>query len=218
MKYSNRLVCVAAILSLSILACSLSDITSGVTGGDSNQVLFQDDFSDPESGWQILREGQDVIDFENGGFRIFINETQFDYWSTPGLNFTDVHIEVDVTKIAGPDDNDFGILCRYRDENHFYGALISSDGYYGISKMKDGEHTILGAEGMEFSDTIQTGSTTNRIGADCIGNRIVLYVNGEKLAEIEDDEYGSGDIGLVAGTFETPGVDVVFDNVIVSRP
>ena len=32
----------------------------------------------------------------------------------------------------GPDDNDFGIICRYIDDNQFYYAIISSDGYYGI--------------------------------------------------------------------------------------
>jgi len=214
-----QLALLTAVLALSILGCALGNPTDGnTTTGEPNRVLFQDDFSDDKSGWKTLREGQGIIDYENGGFRIFVPETKIDYWTVAGLNFGDVHIETDVTKTGGPDDNDFGIICRYQDEENFYGLLISSDGYYGVSKMKNGEHNIVGSDGMQFSDTIRTGATTNRIGADCIGKRIVLYINGELLVEVEDGDFQSGDIGLMAGTFDSAGVDILFDNLVVTKP
>jgi hypothetical protein len=70
---------------------------------------------------------------------------------------------------------------------------------------------------MQYSDLILPGAATNRIGADCIGSRLVLYVNGEELLQIEDSEFTDGDIGLLAGTFDSPGVDIVFDNLVVTR-
>ncbi len=218
MKIFLRLLALSC-LSLIFTACAYT----AELGGDastkaSNPVLFQDDFSDTAGGWTTLQSDNKLIAYDRGGLRFFMNERQFDYWSRPGLRFSDVHIEVDATKHAGPDDNDFGIICRYQDENNFYSLLVSSDGYYGISKMKNGEHSLVGAEGMRVSETINKGDATNRIAADCSGDTLRLTVNGKKLIEVKDSDFTSGDIGLIAGTGEQAGVDVVFDNLIVTKP
>jgi hypothetical protein len=216
----KRYLVIGVCLSLVIFGCSIASGAGSnepkVTPTTSN-VLFQDDFSDQDSGWNTSSDELGSVEYEDGGFRFFVNEVQFDYWSVPDLNFSDVHIEVDGKKAGGPDDNDFGVICRYQDEKNFYAFLISSDGYYGISKMKEGEHNVIGTDGMQYSDLILPGAATNRIGADCIGSRLVLYVNGEELLQIEDSEFTDGDIGLLAGTFDSPGVDIVFDNLVVTR-
>jgi len=209
-----------AVLSLVLFGCALTSAVGSNQAKETpvnSNILFQDDFSDEDSGWNTSTDEYGSVEYADGGFRFFVNETQYDYWSIPNLDFTDVHIEVDGKKLAGPDDNDFGIICRYQDEQNFYAFLISSDGYYGISKMQDGEHNVIGTDGMQYTDLIRTGSATNRIGADCIGSRLVLYVNGDELLEIEDADFSKGDIGLLAGTFDSPGVDILFDNLVVTR-
>jgi hypothetical protein len=35
---------------------------------------------------------------------------------------------------------------------------------------------------------------------------------------VEDDTYASGDVGLIAGTFDEPGTDIRFDDFVVYRP
>ncbi len=206
-------------LILAILGCSTGSIqTTGSPPANGNQVLFQDDFSDPASGWATVRETDQVMAYEDGGFRIWVNQPNFDYWSVPGLRFTDVQIEVDIQKIGGPDDNDIGVICRYKNSDNFYGFLISSDGYYGISERQNGEHQVIGMDGMKHSSAIQTGSAKNHIRADCIGNTLTLYVNGVKLVQVEDSSLAVGDVGLLAGTFDEPGVDILFDNFMVKKP
>ncbi len=220
MNKSFRLLSLIALLALISFACAFSPQAllagSGPTATTSN-ILFQDDFSKTTGGWDTLSD-IGLIGYENNAFHFWVNETSMDYWSTPGLNFTDVHIEVDATMKDGPEDNDFGVLCRYQDANNFYGLLISSDGYYGISKMKDGNHAIIEPSGMQFSDVIRTGKVTNRIQADCIGDTLTLSVNGHKMQEIQDADFTSGDVGLLAGTFDIAGTDIYFDNFIVERP
>jgi len=209
------------ILALASLACNLgaqADPTAVTPTQAPSNILFQDDFSDPKSGWHTLRDGDQLIDYEQDGLRFYVTETQFDFWSIPSLSFEDVHIDVIAVKLGGPDDNDFGVICRYQDEEHFYGFLISSDGYFGISKMVDGEHTLLGSEEMQPTDAINPGAASNAIAVDCIGDKLSLTVNGTKLLEVEDSDYTRGDIGLLAGTFDSPGVDILFDNFIVTRP
>ncbi|NIV31815.1 MAG: hypothetical protein GWN58_20710 [Anaerolineae bacterium] len=47
---------------------------------------------------------------------------------------------------------------------------------------------------------------------------MTFAVNGVQLAQVEDSSYSRGDIGLYAGTFFEPDVEVQFDNLRVERP
>lgn len=109
-------------------------------------ILFSDDFSDPPSGWGIWTRDGASVDYYEEGLRIQVSEPQYDFWSVAGLNFEDVIIEVDATTLGGPDDNDFGIICRYQDKDNFYMLVVSSDGYYGIAKMRGGQYSMIGAQ------------------------------------------------------------------------
>jgi len=71
---------------------------------------------------------------------------------------------------------------------------------------------------MPPSEIILKGDATNHLRADCIGSKLSLYVNGEFLAQSEDSEFTSGDVGVMAGTLESPGTDIRFDNFVVSKP
>ena len=204
---------------IATLACSTGTLNGGTPAPTKyNAVLFQDDFSDPTSGWAIVHESNQIMDYYEGRFRIWVNQTNFDVWSVPGLRFTDVQIQADITKLGGPDDNDTGIICRYKNPDNFYGFLISSDGYYGITMSQAGDHKVIGMDGMKFSSTIKTGVATNHVQADCVGNNLTLYVNGTKLVSVEDSTFAVGDVGLLAGSFDQPGVDISFDNYIVKKP
>lgn len=182
-------------------------------------ILFQDDFSDPGSGWDDYEDSEGITGYRDGGYRILINKTNWYYWATPGKTYSDVIIDVDAAKIGGPDNNEFGVICRYVDSDNFYILSISSDGYYGVSKFYEGELYPIGMEKMLFNDkVIRLGSADNHIKASCIGESLTLEVNGQVLADVKDSDLSSGDVGLIASTFEEPGTDILFDNFVVSRP
>jgi len=207
---------VIAALMIFVLACSLmeGDGTSNVAPG----VLFQDDFSDTSSGWDHFDDGEVITEYVDGAYQIIINIENTDVWSNPGLSFEDTVVEVDATKQDGPDDNDFGIICRYQDPSNFYYFLISSDGFYTIAKWGGGEQVLISSDNMEYSDIINQGYASNKIRADCIGNRLVLWVNDQILVEATDTAFTTGDVGLIAGTFGTPGTDIIFDDFMVREP
>ncbi len=182
-------------------------------------VLFQDDFSNPKSGWDTMHEDDAVIEYTDGHYRIWLNYPHTNIWANPGLKFTDTRIEVDATKVGGPDNNAFGIICRYQDADHFYFFLISSDGYYGIGKANGEKQVLLTDDGnMKYDGAIHKGHATNHIRADCVGQTLALYANGQRLAVVEDPDYTEGDVGLIVGTFDQPGADIVFDNFAVYKP
>ena len=71
---------------------------------------------------------------------------------------------------------------------------------------------------MKPNSAILTGAQDNRLRADCSGSQLTVYVNNVKLASATDAEYSSGDIGLLAGSFDQTGSDIYFDNFIVYKP
>ena len=126
---------------------------------------------------------------------------------------------MDATKIGGPDENDLGVICRYKDDSNFYFITISSDGYYGVNKFLDGEQSLVGMDALQFNDTIvKTGSATNHIQVKCIGSNLTLSANGQVLADVIDTDFAAGDVGLIVGTYDTAGADILFDNFVVAKP
>jgi len=221
MKNRLHILTVVLILTIITIACQFgSDIARDPTPeSESTEILFQDDFSDNSGNWYTFVDDTGITDYENQGFRININESSAYHWTNPDFEFTDTRIEIEATKLSGPEENDFGIICRYHDENNFYFFTISSDGYYGIAKIVDGVESLVGMDELGFDESaINAGESTNLVGADCIGTKLKLYVNEKKLAEVSDSDFSSGDIGLIASTYEEPGTDILFDNLIVRSP
>jgi hypothetical protein len=211
-----RLAAILLILGLSALACEA--VTSLNQTEQPSNILFQDDFSDPSSGWDRVNSSDGITDYADGFYRMYVNVVDSDIWANPGLSFTDVRLEVNASKVGGDDNNDFGMICRYQDSSNFYFFVISSDGYYGIGKVKGGQQVLIGMESMPPSEIINQGNASNHLQADCVGSTLALYVNGEKLTEQTDTDFSSGDVGLIAGAFDNPGTDIHFDNFVVMRP
>jgi len=203
---------------LILASLSCRTILATENADQSGKIVFKDDFSDPTSGWNRATSERGITDYSDGVYRIFVNQPNTDIWSKPGLSLRDVQIDVDALKVGGDRDNRFGIICRAVDSNHFYTFIISSDGYFGIGRISGKDYELVGMEALERSSAIRMGSELNHIRVDCIGSKLSLYINGQKIIEVEDTELSSGDVGLIAGTYETPGTDIRFDNFIVYEP
>jgi hypothetical protein len=208
------LISMCFIMMISSQACS-------IVGNQTiyHQVLFSDNFSDTNKNWDQISNTSGSTDYYDGTYRILVNVSGAKAWANPGNeSFNDTRIEVNATKRGGPDNNDFGIICRYLDATRFYYAVISSDGYYGIMKMTDNGSMLIGEDSMLESNTILKGAVTNHIRFDCIGDLLTLYVNGKQVDQQSDTNYTTGNVGLLAGTFDTPGTDILFDNFFVYKP
>ncbi len=208
---SLRIFLILSVLALVASGCLANQARSG-------SLLFQDDFSKPTSGWLVGQDSNGLVQYVGGGMRIFVSQPAAARLTVPDLSFSDVRIEVDTVKLAGPDDNNFGVLCRYQDEANFYFFEISSDGYYGVGKYKDGLMSLIGMSQMQSYNSIHQGAAANHLRADCAGPNLEFYINGNKVTGVEDNDIKSGDIGLIAGALKTAGTDIFFDNLSVVQP
>jgi hypothetical protein len=193
-------------------------VSSCRVSSSPGEVVFQDDFSRPVSGWDRYYDATYSSDYHEGGYRIHVLERNTDAWAIPHLDLADVQIEVDATRLGGPENNVYGVLCRYKDSRNFYFFLISSDGYSGIGVYKDGRRRLLTDESLLPSEAVNQGDIPNHIRADCNGYQLRLFVNGILVAETQAAEFAGGDVGLIAGSYSQPGTEIIFDNFSVLQP
>ncbi|MBS1248965.1 MAG: hypothetical protein MAG431_00536 [Chloroflexi bacterium] len=221
MKINLKTLFAVLALLVASLACSFFGTQDNDQDGTENGIIeFQDDFSDPSSGWDRVNEGKGITDYtDDEQYRFLIKQPWVDFWTNPGLDdLKNVIIEVRATKKGGPDDNDFGVICRYQDKGNFYFFLISSDGFYAIGKMQNGERTLIKPDQMYPSPHIKKGEETNNLQVKCDGKNLTLSVNKEEIAKTSDDTFiAGGDVGLIAGAFDESGVDILFDNFVVRK-
>jgi hypothetical protein len=185
-------------------------------------VLFQDDFSDPNSGWSVTTyDDGSSVGYADGSYVVRSTVAGEITRGVSGRDFADVVIDVDATQVLAPSNNNnaYGVYCRFQlgeGGGNAYAFLISGDGYYSIHRVVAGDYEPL--VDWTSSDVIRQGNATNHIRAICNGGYLGMVVNGELLAGAYDTTYTSGDIGLVAAPLESEPTEIYFDNLVVTAP
>jgi len=207
------------LLSLLMTACQWNSFTADTLPWVGEEpVLFKDNFSDRNGNWTTHADSLSFSGYDQGGFRLWADVPNYQFWSVPELNFKDVLIYTSARKQSGPENNIFGVLCRYQDEENFYAFVVGSDGYYGIFRTLAGEQVLIDQQHLDFNEVIKGGEAVNEIQAICQGDLLTLLVNGNNLLQVKDQALSYGDVGLIVGNFSEPGVDIIFDNFIVVKP
>lgn len=200
---------------LFLSACTPAPIPT-LPVANTGDILFQDEFENNTTGWDRVSNENGIMDYDQGVYRILVQQPTMNFWSTPEKNFRDVRVEADVIRLNGPDENRAGLICRYQNGDYYF-FIISNDGFYAVGKFIGGNTILLGQSEMQSSDFILTNSI-NHLRADCIGNTLTFFVNFNQIASVQDTDFPSGDIGLLAGSFSESGVDVSFDHFVVMQP
>lgn len=201
----------------SLAGCALPLPTRIAPQIPSGSLLFQDDFSTTESGWARLKNDGGIMDYDGSGYRILVTQSNSNVWSTQARDFRDSRIEVDAGKLGGPDSNRMGLICRADAGRHYF-FIVGSDGYYGLGIFTNGTAALLGQAAMQQSQAIITGTAVNHLRLDCGGSALSGYINGVPVAQVQDQTLEHGEVGILAGTFNEPGADIVFDNFVVLQP
>ena len=215
----------AAVLLLLVLVTALAAACQPRNAPDpcaGETTLFVDTFEgDPDCGWVQYDDSGLVAEVAAGGLQLTTSQPGKISWTNPGRSFSDVIIEARSRQVSGPNDNAYGVICRYVDRENFYVFLISGDGFYAIGKYATGRSQIQYLTGngeYVYSDAINQGNATNDIRVTCAGSDLSLAVNGFDLDTVTDDSFDTGDIGLGASTLDPGTAVILFDNVRVSAP
>jgi hypothetical protein len=179
-------------------------------------LVFEDRFAGSQS-WAV-QSGEDFgFGYVNDGYRIYVNLVNAAIWSLRGSGtLSDVRVETEARRLDGPIDGYYGVVCRHTDEDNYYALMISDDLSYGIASMANGDFEFL-FENRDTFDVIQPGQE-NRIRAECVGNRISLFVNGTEMVSLQDNTHQSGSTGLVAKTRLAPEFQALYTYFAISTP
>ena len=186
-------------------------------------VRLFDDFSDPESGWEIGEYGVGSVGYDTGEYFVRCDDEGIFTWGKRFEWFGDVNIEVTARQASGPESNNtgYGVMCRVNYVSDVggldgYAFLVSGDGLYSIIRYASGDSTHL-VEWTE-SATVRRGSGLNDLQVICSGDLLTFYVNGVWVAETWDDTFPSGDVALFGTTFDPGVAEFRFDNFSLTSP
>ncbi len=177
-------------------------------------LVFTDDFSDLESGWEVGDFEGGSVGYKGERYFVYASTENMVMWGAAGKNYKDVIIEVDSYQVFAPgnNNNDYGVMCRVQVNGDGYSFSVSGDGFYTIQKLSGESYTDL----VEWasSPAIVQGNESNHIKAVCEGDYLALYVNDVLLAEAHDSEFSHGDIALTATSYEVDATEIQYDNLV----
>jgi uncharacterized protein YbdZ (MbtH family) len=143
-----------------------------------------------------------------------VHEPDIVVWFPANIGESAVVLDVDTHVVTAAGESGFGVLCRLTDQENFYAILLNNEGAYSMWRLQDGEWTAL----TNWSNTSASNTddeVTNHLQVACVGNTIVIVINGQVVDVVEDDAFSGGDVALVVKTGEQIGMSVAFDNLSV---
>ena len=211
--------CAAPLALLPVLyAVLVSACSPSGTPQPPGSVLFQDDFSRLSSGWASEHTSEAIREYRDGQYVVLVLTPDTSIWSTPGLDLGPVRLDVDAQQIGGPQDNLYGLICRYQDDANFVFLAASSDGFAGIGEVRDGERRMISGGAMLPADSIAPLGYANHLTAECLDESLRLSVNGTLVAEAASHASSMGDVGLIVGSYAEAGIEIAFDSFSVRVP
>lgn len=174
---------------------------------------WQEDFESGDA-WRLSSDAVAEVTVADGELRIHVLQPGQVAWASTERIWTDLHVAVDATQVSGPMDNEYGVLIRMDEDDHFYAFSISGDGYARVARFEDGAWNVLGPDWTPV-EAIRQGTATNHLEVIAEGTAFEFRVNEAVVAQVEDETLQRGHLGLYAGAFGEGGVMVAFDNLTV---
>lgn len=184
---------------------------SVVTG--SQRIVYE--FFDART-WDIFTVEGDLARFSvnEGRLEAYVAADRGYVMSANNVPHTDVIVEAAVQQTEGLLGNGFGLVCRADEHGNGYYFLLSSDGQFTISVATPVRDELFQLIPWQYHSIIRQGYFENTIRAVCAGNYLALFINDVFVAETFDDEFTSGELGVVIGAVGKPAA-ARFDHILL---
>ncbi len=179
-------------------------------------LLLEDKFTDPESGWATLEEGSVKFGYHPPDY-YHVQSGQANFMTTAflGGSFDNIHMASDVfVDSTDTDSGDFryGLVLR-REGDRFYAFTISPRArvWHVLKSTSTGLQVL--AQGSDPS--IHEMTSSSRLRVDASGSAFVFSIDGHVVSQLTDADYVAGDIGFLVETFDETRVHVHYDSLTV---
>jgi hypothetical protein len=187
--------------------------------GDAD-ILFADDFSDPNSGWIIYFLNNSIGYYADGTYQIELYAQDLvSYGSLLRHSFTDFDVRFTGRSTVPTFDSRiwYSFFFRYQHTDQIYGFYafdVSPNGqWYRLNKWVTNEFFELVP--LTRSTAIHPTWQDNQLRVVAKGSQITIYANGQELASVTDGTWTEGTFAFAAGNYGRPeGMHGTLDNVV----
>jgi hypothetical protein len=188
-------------------------------------VLYQDDFTDPNSGWPngIVFDNYYIGYHEPSFYHVEVQVPHdkavvaLPQQSLPPQGLDNVTLETQVfvepNNTAQDGDFRYGLVFR-RSGSQYYAFAISprTKTWYVLKSSPTGLSTLKQGN----SDSIQ-GLSADTLRVDASGSTFVLHLNDQRIDQVSDPDYASGGVGFLVETFDSPRVHIHYDTLSIRK-
>lgn len=179
-----------------------------------NAILYADDFSDPNSGWEGEDDNQSRLYYSKGEYFVQASRNDYNFFMLSTEAHGNFVLSVDVRHVIGDDESTGGmVLWRYEDSENFYALTLADDGTYYIHRFFRGVYGMLKLP--TASPWLNTAGKTNKVAIAAHGDTSDIYFNDHYETSIMDSALKRGFFGLGAQPSQSSEVEVAFDNLNV---
>ena len=193
----------------------VSDPTTKLGSPDWSDTMDNDNY------WPTGADEFTDIAFVDGSMRL-TGLTTTDGWRMTYPELKNFYIEAvfQVMDCSGADR--YGLIARVPvlntpDRGYLYG--FTCDGKVSLRRWNASVGTkgeMVNLKEWSTSSAINAGpSQTNRMGLMAVGDRLILYANGQKIGEVQDGTFDSGYFGVFVGARETEDFTIRVDQIRV---
>ena len=184
-------------------------------------VLYQDEFSNPASGWPEEKFDNYFVGYHEPEY-YHVEISSANYKTTvfePAKQiFENASIEAKAftvsKKTAATGDFNYGVAFR-RSGDQYYAFTISprTKKWYilkssptALTTVKEG--TEAGIHDLDAADVLRV---------DAQGSNFTFYINDKLVGQLNDKDYAKGEVGLYVQTFDATNVHIHFDSLSVLK-
>jgi hypothetical protein len=181
-------------------------------------VTFEDDFSDPASGWPVEDISQRKMEYVDGEYRILTRSPGFYVSATSAKMpyFNDFSVHVDARAVAGASGLEYAVAFGTSGSRDFYYFGVDpSDRTYNLRRRQpDGWINLVPRRP---SPAVRAGGLTNVLGVEREGTNVALYLNGERITAVRAVGIPAGQVILMVNNLAASGGAAAhFDNLVIT--
>ena len=192
-----------------------------VSGTNASNALYQDNFTDPATGWPEDKFDNYFIGYHEPEY-YHIEITSPHYKTTvfePGKeSFDDFTVELQVliasAKTAPEGDFRYGLAFRRSGDQYYAFAISPRTKKWFVLKSTPNQLVVL-TEGTD--ESLHDADTDDALRVDAQGPDFFFHINDKLVGQVTDSDYATGEIGFYAESFDSPNTHIHFDTLTIRK-
>ena len=184
-------------------------------------VLYQDDFTNPATGWPEDKFDNYFIGYHEPEYyhiEITTAHSKSTVFAPEKKSFGDFTIDLQVfavsAKTAPEGDFRYGLAFRRSGDQYYAFTLSPRTKKWFVLKSSPNQLSVLaegsaeGLQGLDKDDTLRV---------DAQGSDFYFHINDQQVGQISDADYAAGEVGFYVETFDAANAHIHFDTLLVQN-